>query len=88
MDPAHTIIQLFGGEAAIARAAGVATSAPYRWKAPLDRGGTGGTIPQRHHHTLLEYAKANGIRLKPEHFLGINLPAVKPAPEPERVRAS
>lgn len=80
MDPAQTIIQLFGGEAAISRITGAAPSAPYRWKASRERGGTGGTIPQRYHLALVEHAKANNIRLRPEHFLGLNLP--KPAKPP------
>ena len=69
MEPARTIIEALGGEATVARLTGTAYTAPYRWQYPKDRRGTGGTIPQKYHRLLLDYAEANGIHLRAEDFL-------------------
>ncbi|MBY6242815.1 hypothetical protein [Methylosinus sp. Sm6] len=69
MEPAYTIIKRLGGEAAVSRATGTAYTAPYRWQHPVDKGGTGGLIPQKHHPALLEFARQNGKELTPADFL-------------------
>ncbi len=69
MEPASSIIKKLGGEAVVAEITGRAYTAPYRWQYPRERGGTGGLVPQRHHRTLLDYARAKGIPLKPDDFL-------------------
>ncbi len=61
MEPARTIIELLGGESAVAAIAGVAVTAPYRWQQTRDKGGTGGVIPHWHIGKLLAHAEANGI---------------------------
>jgi hypothetical protein len=69
MEPANTIIQKLGGEAVVARITATALTAPYRWQQPRDKGGTGGTIPQRHHRTILDYAQENSIDIAPGDFI-------------------
>jgi hypothetical protein len=69
MEPAATIIKKLGGAAAVASIAETALSAPYRWQAPRHRGGTGGCIPQRHHQSLLAFARQHGIALAADEFL-------------------
>jgi hypothetical protein len=40
----------------------------YRWTYPVERGGTGGTVPSKHQARLLKEARARGLALKPAHF--------------------
>lgn len=63
MEPARTIIERLGGEAAVSRIAGVAITAPYRWQQPRAKGGTGGVIPHWHVQKLLAHAAENDISL-------------------------
>lgn len=69
MQPAKTIIDKLGGEAVVSRVTQTAFTAPYRWQYPRDKGGTDGLIPQKHHRTLIDYAREQGIDLKAEEFL-------------------
>ena len=69
MQPAQKIIMRLGGEALVSEIAGVSLTTPYRWTYPREAGGTGGTIPQKHHRTLLDYARRRGIRLEAADFL-------------------
>lgn len=81
MEPASSIIARLGGEKVVSEITGKAYTAPYRWQHPIERGGTGGLIPQKYHRALLEYAEANGIDLIPTDFLpGL---APRPLPQPE-----
>lgn len=77
MEPATKIIRRMGGEAKVSEITGTSSTAPYRWQYAKEKGGTGGSIPQRHHRTLLNYAKQNSIELSANDFVGID--------EPERV---
>lgn len=72
LTPARTVIAKLGGEAAVASIAGTAITAPYRWQAPKERGGTGGVIPTRHQKNLLEYARGAGIDLTPGDFFQLD----------------
>lgn len=63
LNPAADIIRTFGGVRATARIAGVNPAAVSRWKAPRERRGTNGLIPQRHWQRLLDHAKSVRIRL-------------------------
>lgn len=69
MEPAKSIIEKLGGEAAVCKITGTAYTAPYRWQQPKERGGTGGLIPQRHHPAMLDYAEKMSIDLGPGDFL-------------------
>ena len=68
MEPARTIIERLGGEAAVSRIAGVAITAPYRWQQPKAKGGTGGVIPHWHVQKLLAHAAENKIALSASDF--------------------
>lgn len=86
MEPASSIIQKLGGEAIVAKVTKTSYTAPYRWQAPRDKGGTGGRIPQDHHRPLLDYARDNEIPLTAEEFLPVavsdaTVPASSPLPE-------
>lgn len=69
MEPAHTIIQRFGGPSVLAGILGVHRTRVSNWQRERAKGGTGGLVPQRYHPTLLEYARANGIELAATEFL-------------------
>lgn len=68
MEPARTIIALLGGEAEVARVAGVAVTAPYRWQQSKAKGGTNGIIPHWHVAKLLAHAADQGVELSPASF--------------------
>ena len=72
LNPAKRIIEVFGGEVAIAALCGVAVSTVYSWQYSKEEGGTGGTIPQPHHVGLLKQAKEKGLLLSAEHFLPVS----------------
>lgn len=69
MEPASSVIELLGGEKVVSKITGTAYTAPYRWQQPREKGGTGGTIPQRHHNALLAYARENRLPLTAEALL-------------------
>jgi hypothetical protein len=69
MEPAKTIIEKLGGESVVSTITETAYTAPYRWQAAREKGGTGGLIPQRHHPKLLSYAQEHQIDLTPGDFL-------------------
>jgi len=62
-EPATTIIQICGGNNAVAEALGVWASAPSRWRNPISKGGTGGTIPRKYHDRIIELARQRGADL-------------------------
>ncbi|RYE42036.1 MAG: hypothetical protein EOP24_34290 [Hyphomicrobiales bacterium] len=69
MEPAASIIRLFGGASAVAAIVGKHPSRVYRWTYPEDiREGGGGLVPSRDQVTLLSHAKAHNIDLRPEDF--------------------
>jgi len=70
MEPAASIIEKLGGPDAVAKATGTAYTAPYRWMAKEEKGGTGGRIPQKHWAALIELGKSNGVDLTPNDFFG------------------
>jgi hypothetical protein len=69
LEPARSIIAKLGGEEKVAAITETAITAPYRWQAPVEKRGTGGTIPQRYHVLLLTFAAENGIPLSADDFL-------------------
>lgn len=92
MEPAASIISLFAiysddgrraqiGADVVSRLCGVHRSSPYRWQEAVERGGTGGIIPLKHHRSLLNAAKKRGLPLRAEHFLPGTTPDFsRPAP--------
>lgn len=69
LEPAKGIVQRVGGEAKASEICGTKQTAPYNWQYPRSVGGTDGLIPLKHHLKLLDYARANRIKLKSEDFL-------------------
>lgn len=67
LEPARSVIAKFGIEK-VAELTGKHVSRVYRWMYPKERGGTGGLIPQPDALTLMVFARANGIDLKPSDF--------------------
>ena len=68
LEPARTIIEKLGGIDAVAKGLGLDFTRPYRWMLPKSKGGTGGTIPVKHHQRLLDLADERGIDLEPSDF--------------------
>jgi len=68
MTPAEKIIKKCGGVAATAEMVGRTESVVYRWTYPIERGGTGGSIPQKAQKKLLALAKAGEIDIRPDDF--------------------
>ena len=67
LEPAKSIIAKIGIEK-VSELTGKHVSRVYRWMYPVERGGTGGVIPQSVAPQLLAYAKANKIKLSAEEF--------------------
>jgi hypothetical protein len=72
MEPARSIIKRLGGPAEVSKVTRRAYTAPYRWMAPIEKRGTGGLIPQKHHLALLAYAREKGVPLSAADFLPIH----------------
>ncbi len=66
--PAERVITKLGGEAAVAKMAGVDVSRVYRWTYAKEQGGTDGRIPTKHQQALLDHAREQGIDLTPADF--------------------
>ena len=74
---AERIIKKFkGGESEIAELLGCDISRVYRWTYPKNRGGTGGTIPQKRQVELLQKAPLKGVSLSPADFFDVQTNAV------------
>lgn len=69
MEPAYSIVKRLGGEMVVSQVCQTSPTTPYNWQYKRERGGTGGTIPQRYHRTLLDYARRHDIPLAAEDFL-------------------
>lgn len=69
MEPANTIIAALGGPSAVASRIGIHRTRVSKWKAPKDKGGTGGLIPQRHVPDLVKMGRERGVKLSPADFL-------------------
>ncbi len=68
LEPAHTVIQLFGGYADTAKLLSRDETRIRRWTYPRERGGTGGIIPTKMQLRLLELAPSKGVALAPQDF--------------------
>lgn len=72
LEPAASIIKVFGGLSATAEAAGTTTTTVQRWRRPESKGGTGGYIPRWHHDKLIAKAREMGWVLNPGAFYDVN----------------
>lgn len=68
MTPAERIIEKLGGEAEVAKLAGITMHRVRRWTFPRERGGTDGKIPTRHQQTILDEARKAGVEIAPSDF--------------------
>ena len=67
--PAAYTIALFGGIRPLARELDVDPSTVFRWKEPVDRGGSAGLIPSSIQSRLLTLAKSQGLDLTAEDLI-------------------
>lgn len=65
LEPAKTVIEKFGGPAAVALITGRHVTRIYRWMRPRSEGGTDGLIPNKEALKLLAAAREKGIDLSP-----------------------
>jgi len=63
LEPAASIIKKLGGLTAVAGAAGVSVTSVQRWRLPKRKGGSGGTVPNRHVATLMAFAVKRNVYL-------------------------
>jgi hypothetical protein len=61
MEPATSIIRKLGGPSKVAAIVGVHRTRVSNWMRAKESGGTGGTIPQSHHLTILRAAASMGV---------------------------
>lgn len=71
LEPASSIIARFGGSEKVQAITGASRTRVYRWTQPENKGGTGGTIPQKQLRKLLEHAMATGIQIDAAELLGV-----------------
>lgn len=67
LEPAASIIKRFGADV-LASVVGKHPSRVYRWRAPKESGGTGGSVPHDDAVKLLAYVFEGGERLRPSDF--------------------
>jgi transposase len=68
MNAANAVIKKFGGARKVAEMLGCDPSRVYRWGYPPEKGGFDGLIPAKHQKRLLELAREQNIKLKPNDF--------------------
>lgn len=71
LEPASSIIELFGGTAAVQAITGASRTRVYRWTQPKSAGGTNGMIPMDSALKLLQHAHEHNLPVTAEHFLPI-----------------
>lgn len=68
LQPAHSVIEAFGGVDKVSTITGKHISRVYRWMYPKEQGGTGGIIPQPEAAKLLKHARDNGVAVTADSF--------------------
>lgn len=68
IDAAQRIITKLGGARVVANALKIAATTVYRWTYPVNKGGTGGTIPIKRMNQIIAYAGKRGIKLSVKDF--------------------
>lgn len=63
MEPAHSIITKLGGPSKVANYVGVHRTRVSNWMRSKEQGGTGGTIPARHFHRVMQMANEMGVEV-------------------------
>jgi hypothetical protein len=77
LDPAKSVIEKFGGPAAVAAITGRHVTRVYRWMRAREDGGTGGLIPNKEALKLLAAAPDKGVDLTPADLF--DMPEQEPA---------
>jgi hypothetical protein len=67
--PASKVVRLFGGFQVVAELVGCTQLQVRRWNYSKTKGGADGQVPAKHHSTLVNAAKARGIRLGPKDLM-------------------
>ena len=71
-EPAYSIIHKLGGVGIVAKHVGSTRSHIYLWVTPKGKGrGTGGRIPLKQWHKLLDLARQRGVELSAAELLGL-----------------
>lgn len=70
-DPAAEIIERLGGLTNLARATGVTPTSVQRWRMAVEKGGTGGFIPRKHHEPIIRFAAERGYTLPVHAFVDV-----------------
>ncbi|KQV28131.1 hypothetical protein ASC97_07225 [Rhizobium sp. Root1203] len=73
LEPAASIIDLFGGPDVVQQITGSDRTRVYRWTQPKEKGGTDGIIPLRPAQKLWAHAKATGMEIPGDLFLSTTL---------------
>ena len=69
LTPVEITIRAFGSGRKLALALGLDPRYVYRWRAPADKRGGGGQIPQRFHRKVLELARSRRLDLTAEDLI-------------------
>jgi hypothetical protein len=69
-EPAYSVVMRLGGNRAVARRLGINRMAVWRWHAPKNRSGTGGSIPRKRWPALLAMADDLGVSLSERELAG------------------
>ena len=69
MEPAFSIVEALGGNTVVASRLGLHRSRVWNWSVAKAKGGTGGSIPQKYHSALLEFAAEKAVSLQAADFL-------------------
>ena len=69
LEPASSIIAKLGGPSKVAAVVGVHPTRVSNWKRAREVGGTGGTIPQKHHLSIIRLAVESGVAIGADDLL-------------------
>ncbi len=72
LEPAASIVALFGGPERVAQITQRDTTRVYRWMRSSAAGGTDGEIPKTPRRRLMEYAQRHQIQVPPGLWVGVS----------------
>lgn len=70
-EPAGSLIAKFGSVKALAEITGISVHSVGRWRAPKEKGGTGGVVPHWHINSIVAAASAQGIKVSAADFFPV-----------------
>lgn len=71
LEPASSIVSVFGGCRALAAALKLCPSTVSRWSTSYDKRGTHGKIPQKYWSSIIENAQTQGKTITPADLAGL-----------------